>query len=67
MNLYEFCNIIIVWLVDLVNNLWYWLGDFFTGVGNLAASDGHIAVMTSFWRCSWSSSSLSSTSSTSSG
>jgi NADH-quinone oxidoreductase subunit H len=54
MNLYEFCNIIIVWLVDLVNNLWYWLGDFlpwvfgdfFTGVGDLAASDGHIAVMT---------------------
>lgn len=54
MNLYEFCNIIIVWLVDLVNNLWYWLGDvlpwvfgdFFTGVGDFAASDGHIAVMT---------------------
>ncbi len=54
MNLYEFCNIIIVWLVDLVNNLWYWLGDvlpwvlgdLFTGVGDLAASDGHIAVMT---------------------
>ncbi len=54
MNLYEFCNIIIVWLVDLVNNLWYWLGDFlpwvfgdfFTWAGDLAASDGHIAVMT---------------------
>lgn len=54
MNLYEFCNIIIVWLVELVNNLWYWLGDFlpwvlgdfFIGVGDFAASDGHIAVMT---------------------
>jgi NADH-quinone oxidoreductase subunit H len=54
MNLYEFCNGIIVWLVELVNNLWYWLGDFlpwvfgdfFTGVGDFAASDGHIAVMT---------------------
>ncbi|MDQ1371684.1 MAG: NADH-quinone oxidoreductase subunit NuoH [Candidatus Thermoplasmatota archaeon] len=54
MNLYEFCNIIIVWLVDLVNNLWYWLGDFlpwvfgdfFTWAGDLAASDGHIAAMT---------------------
>ncbi|MCU0860598.1 MAG: NADH-quinone oxidoreductase subunit NuoH [Thermoplasmata archaeon] len=54
MNLYEFCNGIIVWLVDLVNNLWYWLGDvlpgglggFFTDVGDFAASDGHLAVMT---------------------
>ena len=54
MNLYEFCNGIIVWLVDLINNLWYWLGDhlpwvlgdFFTWAGDLAASDGHIAVMT---------------------
>lgn len=54
MNLYEFCNGIVVWLVDLVNNLWYWLGDvlpwwfgdFFTAVGDLAASDGHIAVVT---------------------
>ncbi|MGD9962377.1 MAG: NADH-quinone oxidoreductase subunit NuoH [Thermoplasmata archaeon] len=54
MNLYEFCNIIVVWLVDLVNNLWYWLGDvlpwvfgdFFTWAGDLAASDEHIAVMT---------------------
>ena len=54
MNLYEFCNIIVVWLVDLVNNLWYWLGDFlpwvfgdfFTDVGDFASSDGHVAVMT---------------------
>ncbi len=54
MNLYEFCNGIIVWLVDLVNNLWYWLGDllpgglggFFTDVGDFAASESHIAVMT---------------------
>ncbi len=54
MNLYEFCNGIIVWLVELVNNIWYWLGDhlpwvfgdFFTWAGDLAASDGHIAVMT---------------------
>ena len=54
MNLYEFSHGLISWLVELVNNLWYWLGDvlpwwfgdFFTAVGDLAASDGHIAVMT---------------------
>ena len=54
MNLYKFSEGIISWLVDLVNNLWYWLGDvlpwwfgdFFTGVGDFAASDSHIAVMT---------------------
>jgi NADH-quinone oxidoreductase subunit H len=54
MNLYEFCYGIIHWLVDLVNNLWYWLGDllpwwfgdFFTAVGDFARSDGHLSVMT---------------------
>lgn len=54
MNLYEFCYGIIHWLVDLVNNLWYWLGDllpwwfgdFFTAVGDFAASHSHLAVMT---------------------
>ncbi len=54
MNLFQFCNGIIVWLVDLINHLWYWLGDvlpwyfgdFFTGVGDFAGSHGHIAVMT---------------------
>ncbi len=54
MNLYEFCYGIIHWLVDLVNNLWYWLGDFlpwwfgdfFNAVGDFAASDGHLSVMT---------------------
>jgi len=54
MNLYEFCYGIIHWLVDLVNNLWYWLGDhlpwwfgdFFTAVGDFAASDGHLSFMT---------------------
>jgi NADH-quinone oxidoreductase subunit H len=54
MNLFEFCYGIIHWLVDLVNNLWYWLGDllpwyfgdFFTVVGDFAASDGHLTFMT---------------------
>jgi NADH-quinone oxidoreductase subunit H len=54
MNLYEFCFGIIHWLVDLINNLWYWLGDllpwwfgdFFTAVGDFARSDGHLSVMT---------------------
>ena len=54
MNLFEFCYGLISWLVDLVNNLWYWLGDFlpwwfgdfFTAVGDLAASEGHLVVMT---------------------
>jgi len=54
MNLYEFSYGIIHWLVDLVNHLWYWLGDWlpwvfgdlFTAVGDFAASDGHLAVMT---------------------
>ena len=54
MNLYEFCYGIIHWLVDLVNHLWYWLGDvlpwwfgdFFDAVGDLAASHGNIAVFT---------------------
>jgi NADH-quinone oxidoreductase subunit H len=52
MNLFEFSYGIIHWLVDLVNHLWYWLGDvlpwwfgdFFDDVGNLAASHGNIAV-----------------------
>jgi NADH-quinone oxidoreductase subunit H len=54
MNLFEFCFGILHWLVDLVNNLWYWLGDllpwyfgdFFTAVGDFAASDGHLTFMT---------------------
>ncbi len=54
MNLYEFCYGIIHWLVDLVNNLWYWLGDvlpwvfgdFFDAVGDFAASDSNIAFFT---------------------
>lgn len=54
MNLFEFCYGIIHWLVDLVNNLWYWLGDvlpwyfgdFFTAVGDFAASESHLSVMT---------------------
>jgi NADH-quinone oxidoreductase subunit H len=54
MNLYEFCFGIIHWLVDLVNHLWYWLGDFlpwwfgdfFDAVGDLAASHGNMAVFT---------------------
>ncbi len=52
MNLFEFCYGIIHWLVDLVNHLWYWLGDvlpwafgdFFTasrGLRGLARDDGH--------------------------
>lgn len=56
MNLFEFCYGIIHWLVDLINHLWYWLGDvlpwwfgdFFDAVGNFAASQGHMAVMTIF-------------------
>lgn len=52
MNLFEFCYGIIHWLVDLVNHLWYWLGDvlpgvlgeFFNDAGDLAASHGNIAV-----------------------
>jgi len=54
MNLYQFCYGIIHWLVDLINNVWYWLGDFlpwyfgdfFTAVGDFAASDGHLSFMT---------------------
>ena len=54
MNLFESCYGILHWLVDLVNNLWYWLGDFlpwhfgdfFTAVGDFAASDGHLTFMT---------------------
>jgi len=53
MNLFDFSYGLIHWLVDLVNNLWYWLGDFlpwwfgdfFTAVGDFAASHEHIAVM----------------------
>jgi len=53
MNLYEFCRGLIHWLVDLINHLWYWLGDvlpwwfgdFFDAVGDFAASRGHISVM----------------------
>jgi len=52
MNLFQFCYGIIHWLVDLVNHLWYWLGDvlpgtlgeFFNDVGDLAASHGNISV-----------------------
>ncbi len=52
MNLFEFSYGIIHWLVDLINHIWYWLGDhlpgvlgdFFTGIGDLAASHGNIAV-----------------------
>ena len=59
MNLFEFCYGIIHWLVDLVNNLWYWLGDllpwhfgdFFTAVGDFAASDGHLSFMTILLEC----------------
>jgi len=54
MNLFEFCFGIIHWLVDLVNNLWYWLGDhlpwyfgdFFTGVGDFAASHENMVFFT---------------------
>jgi NADH-quinone oxidoreductase subunit H len=54
MNLYEFCFGIVHWLTDLVNVLWYWLGDvlpwvfgdFFNAVGDFAASDGTMAVAT---------------------
>ncbi|UCE92103.1 MAG: NADH-quinone oxidoreductase subunit NuoH [Methanobacteriota archaeon] len=54
MNLFEFCHGIIHWLVDLVNNVWYWLGDFlpwyfwefFTAVGDFAASESHLTLMT---------------------
>lgn len=50
MNLFQFSYGIIHWLVDLVNSLWYWLGDvlpwyfgdFFTAVGDFAASHGNI-------------------------
>ncbi len=53
MNLFEFCYGLIHWLVDLVNNIWYrlgdwlpwWFGDFFTAVGDFARSHEHIAVM----------------------
>jgi len=52
MNLFEFCYGIIHWLVDLVNHLWYWLGDhlprvfgdFFNWAGDLAVSHGNIAL-----------------------
>src|SRR4030042_4512186 len=53
MNLYTFSFGILHLLVDLVNHLWYWLGDFlpwwfgdfFDAVGDFAASHGHMAVM----------------------
>ena len=53
MNLFQFCYGIIHWLVDLINNIWYWLGDhlpwvfgdFFRDVGDFAKSDAHITVM----------------------
>ncbi|UCE44614.1 MAG: NADH-quinone oxidoreductase subunit NuoH [Methanobacteriota archaeon] len=59
MNLFEFCYGIIHWLVDLVNNLWYrlgdtlpwYFGDFFTAVGDFAASDGHLTFMTILLEC----------------
>jgi NADH-quinone oxidoreductase subunit H len=52
MNLFEFCYGLMHWLVDLINNLWYWLGDFlpwkfgdfFIAVGDLAKAHGTIAV-----------------------
>ncbi len=52
MNLFDFCYGLIHWLVDVINHLWYWLGDwlpgvlgeFFTDIGDLAASHGNIAV-----------------------
>ncbi len=52
MNLFQFCYGLIHWLVDLVNNLWYWLGswlpgwlgEFFRDVGDLAKSHGNIAT-----------------------
>ena len=51
MNLFEFSYGIIHWLVDLVNHLWYWLGDhlpwafgdFFNWLGDLASSHENIA------------------------
>ena len=59
MNLYQFCYGIIHWLVDLVNNIWYWLGDFlpwyfgdlFTTIGDFAASEGHLWFMTILAEC----------------
>jgi NADH-quinone oxidoreductase subunit H len=52
MNLYDFCAGIIHWLVDLVNHLWYWLGDhlpwafgdFFNWLGDIAKSHANIAL-----------------------
>ncbi len=53
MNLFEFCYGLIHWLVDLINHLWYWLGDnlpwvfgdFFNWAGDFAKSHEHMAVM----------------------
>jgi NADH-quinone oxidoreductase subunit H len=50
-NLFDFCYGIIHWLVDLVNHLWYWLGDhlpwvfgdFFNWLGDVAKSHANIA------------------------
>src|SRR5512137_103853 len=52
MNLFDFSYGIIHWLVDLVNHLWYWLGDhlpwvfgdFFDWAGDLARTHGNIAL-----------------------
>ncbi len=51
MNLFHFCYGLTHWLVDLVNHLWYWLGnapgpigEFFNDVGDLAKSHGNISV-----------------------
>ena len=54
MNLFQFSYGIIHWLVDLFNNLWYWLGDvlpwrfgdFFTAVGDFSASRENIVFFT---------------------
>jgi len=53
-NLFQFSYGIIHWLVDLFNNLWYWLGDvlpwrfgdFFTAVGDFSASRENIVFFT---------------------
>jgi len=56
MNLFTFCFGLIHWLTDLINNIWYWLGDhlpwyfgdFFTAVGDFARSHSTMVVMTIF-------------------
>jgi NADH-quinone oxidoreductase subunit H len=56
MNLYVFCYGLIHWLVDLINNLWFWLGDhlpgilggFFRWAGDFAKSDANISFFAIF-------------------